>query len=216
MSRSTRRTPRPAAPPALLHVLLTAATAVALAGCGGTSAGQEAAGELPGTISVEQQAAQLAANLGVKNPPKITPIRLIKPEERGELVDACMTKLGYSPKRLAEEGIPHEQADAHALADYTCMASYPIDPVWTRPWSADQWNMQYHWTINNVIPCLAELGFVTTDVPTREVFLATFRTATFYPHAQIPPGTLSNEEMAELNRSCPQEAPTEMMWSDVG
>jgi hypothetical protein len=165
---------------------------------------------------VEQQAAQLAGELGVTDPPKVEPVRLVKPEERGPLVEACMAEQGYSAQRLAEEGIPLEQTDAHALADFTCMASYPIDPIWTRPFGEAQHAVQYDYTVQTLIPCLAKRGFVTRDVPTREVFIATMTTDPFHPFAQIPPGSLSNEELDELNRACPQSAPTETLWSDLG
>lgn len=167
----------------------------------------------PETLSVEEQVADLADSLNITDPPAVETVRLVTPEERGPLVDACLAEQGYSSLDLLEVGIPEEQLGAFELAQFICMAKYPIDPEYTSPWSEDQISIQYDWTIDSVIPCLVDRGYTITDVPSREVFISTWFSDPFYPFSQIPPSVLSNEQSDALNQACPQIAPTELLWS---
>lgn len=163
--------------------------------------------------SIEDQLADLAASLNISEPPDVDIVRLVTPEERGELVEPCMAERGYSADVLEDVGIPAERADAYNLAQYVCMAKYPVDDALTRQWSDVQVGIQYDWTINNVIPCLVERGYTITDVPSREEFIATYYTAAFYPYEQISE-PLTNAQREALNRACPQTAPSELLWTD--
>lgn len=164
------------------------------------------------TLSAQEQSSVLAQELNISDPPAVETVRFVKPEDRGPFVETCLAEQGYSATALAEVGIPVEQQQAYELASYVCLTKYPIDAAYAREWSDVQIGIQYDWTVDRVIPCLAERGYTITEVPSREVFVATWSSNSFYPFSQIPPESLSNEAVEELNRACPQIAPSEMLW----
>ncbi len=85
------------------------------------------AGVGPTTPSVAEQQAALAADFGITDPPAVPVIELVTPEQRGSLVEACLAERGYT---LTDGwyAVPDAQTAAFDLANYVCMASYPIDP----------------------------------------------------------------------------------------
>jgi hypothetical protein len=85
-----------------------------------------ASGEMTAS-SVEEQRAEWAEVLGITDPPDVPVVALVTPEEKEALVTACLAERGY---RLNGESyaIPDAEIDAFHLAEYICMASYPIDP----------------------------------------------------------------------------------------
>lgn len=85
------------------------------------------AGE-PVTPSVEAQRADAAETFGITDPPQVPVVALVTPEEKEELMDACMTAAGWPPDALFREGVPAERVAAVNLASYICEVSYPIDP----------------------------------------------------------------------------------------
>jgi hypothetical protein len=82
----------------------------------------------PTTPSVAEQRADAAEMFDITDPPDVPVIALVTPEQKGALVDACMTEAGWSPDRLFREGVPTESMPEVNLASYICEASYPIDP----------------------------------------------------------------------------------------
>lgn len=180
-----------------------------------TTSGTPAGEANTDTISVEDQQAQLADMFGVADPPPVEVVRLVTPEENETLVESCLTEQGYSSTTMMEVGIPAEQTEAFSLARYICTARYPIDPAYTRTWSEDQVGIQYDWTVEQVIPCLAREGYTVSEPPSREVFIANWFTDPFYPFAQLAGESLSNEEWNALNDACPQTAPPDVLWADA-
>lgn len=166
-----------------------------------------------GQNSVEEQVRQLAADLAIADPPQVDVVRLVAPEDRGRFVDACLTEQGYSPTRLSEVGLPAEQTAAFDLVRFTCLARYPVDPDYLRAWSEEQIVVQYEWTVDHVIPCLADRGFLVTDVPSRAEFVTDWPTEPFYPFAQLADESLTNDDWDVLNEDCQQSAPSELLWA---
>jgi hypothetical protein len=82
------------------------------------------------TPSIEEQRAALAAEFGITDPPDVTVVQLVTPEQRGAFVEACLTEQGYSPTEGAY-AVPIEETAAFDLANYICLARYPIDPSYT-------------------------------------------------------------------------------------
>jgi hypothetical protein len=77
---------------------------------------------------VAEQRAQLAAELGIADPPDVPVVALVTPEQRGPLVGGCLAGRGY-PLVDGFHEVPVEETDAFDLATYVCLASYPIDPA---------------------------------------------------------------------------------------
>lgn len=188
-----------------------AATIVALALVTACTASDEDAGETADSQDVAQQQEQLAAGLGIENPPTVDVIRIVTPEERGALVDACLAEEGF-PVGDGSQGFPESQLEAFNLAQFVCMARYPVDPEVTGTWTEVQTAIQYEWTVNVLIPCLEGLGYVIANVPSREVFIENWFTSPFRPYAQLPVQSFSNEESAALNEQCPQGPPSAVLY----
>lgn len=91
------------------------------------------------TPSVEEQRVNLAADFGIANPPEVPVVALVTPEEKEALVTACLAGRGYSLTDGFYE-VPNSEMDAFNLANYICMASYPIDPSYVGvPADEDRW-----------------------------------------------------------------------------
>lgn len=166
-------------------------------------------------MSLEEQRTQLAAELGITDPPEVQVIRLVVPEERGHLVDACLAQRGWVQD--ATSGgyeVPADQTARWDLDNFICMSSYPVDPDRGGTWTDAQTAIQYDWTITTVLPCLDALGYtVTVPPPSRADFIADWWTDPYYPFAHVEGITaLSNAESDLLNAQCPQTAPTDQLW----
>jgi hypothetical protein len=170
-----------------------------------------------GGMSVAEQQTQLAGELGITDPPEVPVIRLVVPEEKGELVEQCLIARGWTALEDGYTFFTYEPEDEAAwnLDNYICMSSYPIDPDRGGTWTDAQTAIQYDWTINTVLPCLDALGYtITVPPPSREEFIATWWEDPYFPFAYIEGITaLSNQETALLNTQCPQEAPTDQLWN---
>lgn len=187
------------------------------AGGGAVPAAGVASSDRTGAMSVQEQNAALAAEFGITDPPPVQVVRLVVPEERGELVEQCLIARGWPAHEDGYTFIsysPDQEADWN-LDNYICMSSYPIDPdrgggMWTDAQTATQ----YDWTINTVLPCLDALGYtVTVPPPSRADFIAAWWTDPYYPFAHIDGFTaMSNAEHALLDAQCPQTAPTDQLW----
>lgn len=111
---------------------------------------QPTAGPFVPAPSPAEQQAELAAYLGIDNPPPVPVIDLVTPGQAQRLVDACMVEAGWGDAVTHERvtidvatgeistssydgGYRYttEQQPAFELSNYICMASYPIDPAYT-------------------------------------------------------------------------------------
>ncbi len=181
---------------------------------GAVATGSGGGGTALGMPGVDEQRAQWAAELGITDPPEVPVIRLVVPEEKQALVEDCMAREGFT---LVEGAyvVPDEQKPAFDLAQYVCQVSYPIDPTRGGAWTDTQTAIQYEWTVDTVLPCLRALGYrVLGEVPTRQEFLDSWaRDEPYYPFAHIAgKDSLSNEQWTSLERSCPQIAPTDLLY----
>ena len=96
-------------------------------GVAASAGGPAPAAAEPTTPSVAEQRASLAAQFGIPNPPEVPVLQLVTPQQRGPLVQACMTGRGY-PLGQDSYRVPVEETAGFRLAQYVCHASYPIDP----------------------------------------------------------------------------------------
>lgn len=206
--RVTSRIGRIAAVSGAFLVIATLTT-----GCGGE--GSTESGQSVDQVGVAEQQEQLAAALRIDDPPAVEVVRVVTPEERGALVDACLAEQGF-PVGEGSPGIPESQMEAFDLAQFVCMARYPVDPELSGTWTEVQTAIQYEWTINTLIPCLEARGFEIEDVPSRSVFIETwFTDSAFLPYAQLPLQSITNVEFAALEQECPQTPPSEVLYGGV-
>lgn len=67
------------------------------------------------------------------------------------------------------------QADAVALAEYVCIAQYPLQPQFYQPLDDARMRQSYDWHVTTTIPCLQNLGYTTPEPPSLEVYIETYR-----------------------------------------
>lgn len=119
--------------------------------------------------------ADLANSLGVETPPDVPVVREISATEWTAVLEECMTEAGFPPVRESAGDVlewepTEDQQDAFLLSRYTCSAQYPIvDTV--EPFGSDELGILYDYWTDKTIPCLAELGYRVSDMPSREAFM---------------------------------------------
>ncbi|HEU5224057.1 MAG TPA: hypothetical protein VFU07_10330 [Candidatus Lumbricidophila sp.] len=154
-----------------------------------------------------------AEYLHVDNPPTVKIVKWIKPEEGQTYLDPCVRDQGFTQMPDGSWYIPEGQKSAFALATFKCWAAYPTIPKYAAQWTDKQRGIQYDWTVDSVIPCLEKHGYSTVGVPSRQTFIDTYSTDPFYPFGQVSL-ELSNEERNQLERECPQIAPSDALFPD--
>lgn len=120
-----------------------------------------------------------AQSRGIEDPPVVEVVRETRPEEAGELIAACVQEQGFDAQAFPDGswetvGAPG-QAEAVALAEYRCIAAYPLQPVFYQPLDDELLRQSYDWHVTTTIPCLQQLGHATPQPPTLEVYIETYR-----------------------------------------
>ncbi|TDD65397.1 hypothetical protein E1262_25300 [Jiangella aurantiaca] len=169
------------------------------------------------------QLADEAESLGIADPPEVDPIRFIRIDEYGPTLADCITDEGFPAEAEGASGIafgeiPQAQAEAFALAQYTCAARYPVHPRYSRPFTDEQLSALYDYFVNDLVPCLEREGFGTANPPSRETFIATYSDPerAWVPYAELDViGQAGGPEgEAAINETCPQHAPDEALYGE--
>lgn len=126
--------------------------------------------------------------------PEVDLIREVGDDEWVAVHVECMTGMGFPTTLDGSEAVrwdvPAGQADAFALAKFTCEAQYPRLMAYQQPYSTDQLTLMYDWMIEETIPCLAAEGYQVTDVVSLETFIAGYspQTGFWTPDVGVPGG----------------------------
>ncbi|USQ78394.1 hypothetical protein NF556_12135 [Ornithinimicrobium faecis] len=120
-----------------------------------------------------------ADSRGIEDPPQVEVVRETRPEEMGELVADCVREQGFEARAFPDQswetrGGPG-QAEAIALAEYVCIAQYPLQPQFYQPLDDARLRQSYEYHVNTTIPCLQDLGYTTPEPPSVEVYVETYR-----------------------------------------
>lgn len=189
-------------------LLLTACTASAQGG----PAEQYTAAER------EVQGKSLASALGVTDPPEVDIVREVDTWEADQVNRDCLVAAGFPASTEGGWDIPKDKSDNFNLAQYTCMMQYPIPKKYAKEWGEDQVHIQYIWTRDFVIPCLAHEGYSITGLPSETAFVDSYFTNPFSPFAQVKinlSGAEYNAAWNTLEQRCTQIAPGPVLWEGM-
>lgn len=147
--------------------------------------------------------------------PEVELVREVGDEDWSAVQTECLTEAGFPPSVDSAEAvgweIPAEQADAFALADYTCQAQYPRKMEYLQPYSIDQLDLIYEWMNETTVPCLAAQGYDVARVPSLESFRASYSPEGGFwtPDSEVPGGVpYAVQEM------CPHVPPQEVLYNE--
>lgn len=132
--------------------------------------------------------------------------RFIELEEFGPVMAACYTDQGFPSVASADGGVSgeyqEEEAEAYALAGYTCMTKFPTNPKYSIPLNESQIAYIYDYQTQVLTPCLEDAGYTVDAPPAREDFVASYLTdgGGWYPYEHVNAGSLT----VSLNLQCPQ------------
>lgn len=132
------------------------------------------------TFTVEQWQQQLAASLGVKNPPPVAVTQVVRGSEVHPLWAACVESQGFKPFGDAVNGglgveYRVEQEDAAMLVSYTCRAQYPPPPEFYQPYSSEILKRIRQHIVDVQMPCLEQAGYPPVEVMSFESYEARYR-----------------------------------------
>lgn len=199
-------------------ILLAAALCLAaLTGCTAGDSGAKPANEGSDDY-LQARSEQWAAFYGVENPPAIDMVRYVDTVELDATLQECLAAAGYPTESNGGVNVPSGNEDAYALAQYTCAVEYPVPERYTKEWGDAQVRTQYSWTVEFVIPCLEALNHPVAPPPSESVFVDSWASDPYFPFAQISlavPEEDFNQVWAQLEATCPQQAPGEVLWDGV-
>ncbi len=166
-------------------------------------------------LMLEQREANLndlAAGLGLDNPPHVELIRFVSESEWTNVQLGCLNDLGFPVVALPDgrgvdsSMIPAAQAQRggpYAVAVYTCQARYTMEPA-TGEMSDEELGELYDWYLAVEVPCLEAHGAEVSDPPSRPTFIETYNSHPWIPFIAIDREALGPEKIDELLAACPQ------------
>lgn len=189
--------------------ILFLAAALTLAGCSSAEQAAVATGDSIDTSTLKilkENSRQIAAALGLKSPPDVQPVRLVKPNEWAAAQIDCLTAAGYDASYTSDlEGVSYPSISERAMAEslnfaiYTCESQYPVSPKYNVPLSRDQLAFLYQYRAIDLTQCLSEAGY-SPDVsaPSEAVFIETDGAWDPYESTAI-----SQEDLRLVREKCP-------------
>jgi hypothetical protein len=163
----------------------------------------------------------------IENPPETEIVRVLAPEEQGEVWQDCMREAGYEVSVTSDGGLvpasnlPVDQRDAYELADYTCHAQYPVDESLYPQFGDAQVEVLYRYYVDEQLPCLEDEGLEVGEPPTFETFRESWVSSgsglhategTWHPYGVIDLALLSDDEWEALNVACPQSPSNDVLF----
>lgn len=173
----------------------------------------------PGVPASYRENLQAVAQMyGIESPPETSVERVVTNLEQPEVMAACMTEQGI-PTEVSPDGrgwqfsAQSAQADAVRLAEYVCLATFPLAAQFSEPFDAGQLGVQYAWLRDEVIPCMRSLGYPTPQMPSLQTFVAQYEEnrGLWFPDTELDPATLA-EDMAQISRKCELYPPDELLY----
>ncbi|MCI4656270.1 hypothetical protein [Cryobacterium zhongshanensis] len=138
--------------------------------------------------------------------PAVERARFIEPEEIATVMAACYTDHGFPSVASADGGWSggHLDSDAEdfALVSYTCRTRFPTNPAYSVPLNDSQITYIYDYQTQVLTPCLEDAGYAVDTPPSREDFLARYRSdgGSWFPYEHVTGSDLA----ISITVQCPQ------------
>lgn len=152
-------------------------------------------------------------------PPDVDVVRIISPDEWGEVYYPCMEEQGFPSHtdQFGQVGIgfEREQHDDVKLAGYVCDAKYPLDDKYFRPFDSEQLQLIYDWRVGTTIACLESFGGVVPPAPSFEVFAAEYESTGYVLWSPISDPGLTFPEDTDMDAvlaTCPESPPDDIIY----
>lgn len=147
--------------------------------------------------------------------PETRIIRYISPEEWGSAIAACMTDQGFPTNENGDGGVrpapvPVAQREALSVAQFVCLASYPVEDKYRIPLSEAQLSRLYDYLVGDLVSCLQERGFDVdaSRAPSKQTFIESYNKpgapAQWSPYEVVVNSNLSEQEWDDTQKACPQ------------
>ncbi|USQ77042.1 hypothetical protein NF557_03745 [Ornithinimicrobium cryptoxanthini] len=169
---------------------------------------------------------QRASN--VADPPTTDLVRVIAPRDQSQVWLDCMQEAGWDVSITADGGmspppnLPEDQWPAFDVSDYVCHAQYPVDQSLVDAYGIEQVDLLYGYYVEDLAQCLEERDHEVPDPPSLETFRASWKAdgtgalhaseTTWYPYLGVDAAGLSVDEWEQLNESCPQSPPRDVLY----
>jgi hypothetical protein len=143
-------------------------------------------------------------------------VRFIDVDDYGRVHAECVRGQGFEAEESWDGGVsygrvPPEQSLASHTAIYRCHIAYPVHPRYFLPRTEEQVRVVYDYFVDELVPCLAELGYEVSPAPSWEAFLADEGSqGQWFPYLDVDPP--SDQEEREVNEACPQNPPLEALF----
>lgn len=145
------------------------------------------------------------------------PVRLVTQVEQTELIVACLREAGFDVQ-VSGSGysfdLADEQLEVYKETQFACYARYPLLPLFTGPLSRVQLERVHTHFRDELIPCLAEEGFVVAELPTLETFLSQAESGVLAsPFSDPAVMALGQAEWERLEQACPQMPSDDVLYA---
>jgi hypothetical protein len=147
----------------------------------------------------------------IQDPPTVPVIREIDdPSEIIHVHDRCMVEKGWELRGIGSINVPPDQRQAFNLDFWICAASYPIsEDISTfrdRQVSEAEIRYTYNYWVEELIPCMANIGIVIGPPPSIETLISTWGTFDQWaPSADLIERTnLIGSELNAVDVICPE------------
>jgi hypothetical protein len=140
--------------------------------------------------------------------PEVDRVRLIHQTDWTTIIPDCLAEMGHHVEPDANgswsvQGGPG--SEPYFLAFYTCDAMYPVHPKYNAPMTDAKITQLYDYFLNSLKPCLEREGYTVPPAPSLQRFQETYRTdGGWLIYAGVADAAISMEELARINRVCPQ------------
>lgn len=172
-------------------------------------------------------AAALADELGITDPPEVSPVREVAPDDEGLRIQTqCMIDRGW-PYREDQDGgyvleLRVEQEASFNLDSYVCQLQYPVAERYRQPWGRTQHEARYAYLTEIYLPCVRAQGYSVAEPPSLEVFVEDEASGRpWIPSSGVLPQVLADvpERWAsweEFDSVCPQGTPLDELYPPLG